>query len=74
MWENIHEFLTSALVGDEWSVSRPGHFTPEERVPEIVWGLRVSVDDEERRNILPLPRPELRPFGPLANSQCPRNC
>jgi hypothetical protein len=24
----IHVFLTSALDGDEWSVSRPGHFTP----------------------------------------------
>jgi hypothetical protein len=24
----IHIFLTSALVGDEWSASRPGSFTP----------------------------------------------
>jgi hypothetical protein len=24
----IHVFLTSVLVGDEWSVSRPSHFTP----------------------------------------------
>jgi len=23
-----HAFLTSALEGREWSVSRPGHFTP----------------------------------------------
>jgi hypothetical protein len=22
-----HAFLTSALVGDEWSATRPGHFT-----------------------------------------------
>jgi hypothetical protein len=24
----IHIFLTSALAGGEWSVSRPGRFTP----------------------------------------------
>jgi hypothetical protein len=25
----IHIFLTSALVGDEWLASRPGRFTPQ---------------------------------------------
>jgi hypothetical protein len=29
----IHVFLTSALVGGEWSASRPGRFTPWERAP-----------------------------------------
>jgi hypothetical protein len=29
----IHIFLTSALVGGEWSASRPGRFTPVERAP-----------------------------------------
>jgi hypothetical protein len=29
----IHIFLTSALVGGEWSASRPGRFTPGERAP-----------------------------------------
>jgi hypothetical protein len=29
----IHIFLTLALVGGEWSASRPGSFTPEERAP-----------------------------------------
>jgi hypothetical protein len=29
----IHIFFTSALVGGEWSASRPGRFTPEERIP-----------------------------------------
>jgi hypothetical protein len=29
----IHIFLTSALVGGEWSASRPGRFTPGERTP-----------------------------------------
>jgi hypothetical protein len=28
-------FLTSALVGGEWSDSRPGPVTPPERVPQI---------------------------------------
>jgi hypothetical protein len=27
----IHIFLTSELVGGEWSASRPGPFTPGER-------------------------------------------
>jgi hypothetical protein len=29
----IHVFLTSALVEDEWSASRPGRFTPEKEPP-----------------------------------------
>jgi hypothetical protein len=29
----IHNFLTTALVGGEWSVSRPGRFTPGARTP-----------------------------------------
>jgi hypothetical protein len=29
--------LTSALVGGEWSVSRPGCFTPRERTPGTHW-------------------------------------
>jgi hypothetical protein len=33
----IHIFLTSALAGGEWSASRPGRFTPGERVPGIHW-------------------------------------
>jgi hypothetical protein len=27
----MHIFLTSALVGGDWSASVPGHFTPRER-------------------------------------------
>jgi hypothetical protein len=30
-------FLTSALAGSEWSASRPGRFTPEERAPGTYW-------------------------------------
>jgi hypothetical protein len=29
----IHIFLTSALVGGEWSASRPGRFTPGKEAP-----------------------------------------
>jgi hypothetical protein len=29
----IHIFFASALVGGEWSASRPGRFTPGERAP-----------------------------------------
>jgi hypothetical protein len=47
----VHIFLTSTLVGGEWSVSRPGCFTPKERgPPPLHWkgdwvGLRASLDD-----------------------------
>jgi hypothetical protein len=30
-------FLTSTLIGGEWSASRPGHFTPGERAPGTHW-------------------------------------
>jgi hypothetical protein len=33
----IHIFLTSALVGGEWSASRPCRFTPGERAPDTHW-------------------------------------
>jgi hypothetical protein len=29
----VHVFLTSGLVGGEWSASRPCRFTPGERAP-----------------------------------------
>jgi hypothetical protein len=29
----IHIFLTSALLGGEWSTSRPGRFTPRGKSP-----------------------------------------
>jgi hypothetical protein len=48
----IHVFLTSALVGGEWSASRPGRFTPGERAPGTYcmgsWvGLRAGLDAVE---------------------------
>jgi hypothetical protein len=45
-------FLTSALDGCEWSVSRPSCFIPEERVPGTHWigdwvGPRAGLDAVE---------------------------
>jgi hypothetical protein len=62
-----HTFLTSALVGAEWSASRTGRFTPEERAPVTHWrggwvGPRASLDDVELTKFLTLPELELRPF------------
>jgi len=33
----LHAFFASEINGDEWSASRPGRFTPRERVPIIHW-------------------------------------
>jgi hypothetical protein len=54
--------LTSALDGGEWSVSRPGRFTPKERAPGIHWigglvGLRAGLDAVVERKI-PSPCPD----------------
>jgi hypothetical protein len=69
----IHIFLTSALAGGEWSVSRPGRFTPGERAPGTHWiggwvGHRAGLDDVEKRKFLTLPGLELRPPGLPARS------
>jgi hypothetical protein len=46
-------FLTSALLGGEWSASRPGRFAPGERSPDTNWigGLvcpRTGLDEFEK--------------------------
>jgi hypothetical protein len=56
----IHIFMTSALVGGEWSASRPCRFTPEERAPGTHWiggwvDSRAGLDDMEKRQFLILP-------------------
>jgi hypothetical protein len=66
-------FLTSALAGDERSVSRPGRFTPRERAPGTQctgdWvDPRAGLDDVEERKFLTLPEFELRLLGCLARS------
>jgi hypothetical protein len=45
----LHALLTLAVDGDEWSASRPDHFTPRERVPGVHWigdwvGHRAGLD------------------------------
>jgi hypothetical protein len=47
----IHVFLTSALVGGEWSASRPDRFTPRKRAPRhrFYRGLRGPVSLSGRR-------------------------
>jgi hypothetical protein len=64
----IHIFLTSALVGGEWSASR------WERAPSTHrrggWvDPKAGLDDVEKRKYLTLPGLELRPLGRSARSQ-----
>jgi hypothetical protein len=70
----IHVFLTSALVGGEWSVSCSSRFTPGERTPctHRIGGLvgpRTGLNDVEYRKFLTLPELELRLLGHPARSQ-----
>jgi hypothetical protein len=56
----IHIFLTTALVGGEWSASRPCRFTHKERAAGTYWiggwvGPRVDLDNVEKRKFLTLP-------------------
>jgi hypothetical protein len=50
---HIHIFLTSALVGGEWSASRPGRLTRGERTRGTHWigswvDPRAGLDDVEK--------------------------
>jgi hypothetical protein len=65
-------FLTSVLVGSEWSVSRPGHLTLGERAPGTHWiggwvVPRAGLDDVEKRKFVTSGL-ELRPLGRPARS------
>jgi hypothetical protein len=69
-----HIFLTSALVGGEWSASRPGRFIHGERAPGTYWiggwvNPGAGLDNVEKRELLTLPGLELRPLGCPAHSQ-----
>jgi hypothetical protein len=71
---SIQVFLTSALVGSEWSASYPGHFTAAERAHGTHWiggrvGPRTGLVEVMNRKILSLPGLELRSLGPPARSQ-----
>jgi hypothetical protein len=54
----VHIFLTSALAGGKWLVSRPGRFTPAQRAPGTHWiggwvCPRAGLDDMTKKKILP---------------------
>jgi hypothetical protein len=70
----VHTVLTFALVGGEWSASRPGRFTPEEKAPGTHWtggwvDLRDGLDDLDKTTLLTLQGLELRPLGRPARKQ-----
>jgi hypothetical protein len=72
--EYFHVFLTSALVGEEWPGSLPGHFTPEEGASGIHWiggwvDPGAGLYDVEKRKFLVLPGLELRSLRRLALSR-----
>jgi hypothetical protein len=69
----VHIFLTSPLVGGEWSTSRPDRFSPWERAPGTHWivgwvDLRSGLDDLEKRILFAVPGLELRLLGRPARS------
>jgi hypothetical protein len=57
----IHLFLTSALVGGEWSASRPWRFTPGTHFIGSWVDPRAGLDDMEKLKCLTLPGLELPP-------------
>jgi hypothetical protein len=61
----IHIFLTSALIGGEWSASRPVRFTPAERAHDTHWiggwvDARAGLEYLEKLKFLTLSVLELR--------------
>jgi hypothetical protein len=61
-------FLTTTLVGEEWSVSRPGHYTPRERALGTHWiggwlDPKTGLNDIEKFKFLTLPVLEHRPLS-----------
>jgi hypothetical protein len=65
----IHVLLTSTLVGNEWSASRPGYFTPRTLRIGGCMGPRADLVYVEKRKFLTLPGLELRPLCRSASSQ-----
>jgi hypothetical protein len=70
----IHVFLTIALVGGEWSASRPCNFISGEWAfsTHCIGGWvdpRVGLDDKEKLKFLTLPGLQLRTLGRPARSQ-----
>jgi hypothetical protein len=65
----IHIVLTSALVGGEWSASRPFRFTTGTHWIGGWVDPRASLDDVEKKKFLTFPGLELRQLGRPARSQ-----
>jgi hypothetical protein len=70
----IHVLLTSALVGDEWSASRPGRSNSGKRVYSTHWirrwvDPRAGLHDVEKRKFLTLQGLEMRLLSRRARSQ-----
>jgi hypothetical protein len=65
----VDVFLTSELVGGEWSASRPGRFTPGTHWIEGWVDARAGLEDVEGRKIVPPSRLTLRTLGRPALSQ-----
>jgi hypothetical protein len=66
--------LTSALVGVEWSASRPCRFTPGKEPPDThsirgSVGPRAGLHNLEKTKFLTLPGLKLRPLSRPARSQ-----
>jgi hypothetical protein len=66
----IHVFLSSALVGGEWSAPRPCRFTPEKNGSATNWtrvwaGPSARLDDMEKLQFMTLLGLELA-LGPLS--------
>jgi hypothetical protein len=73
-WITDPRFLTSTLVGGEWSASFPGRFTPGERTPCTHWiggwmEPRTSLNDVKKRKFLTLQEFEFRPLDRQACNQ-----
>jgi hypothetical protein len=62
----IHIFLTSVLIGGEWSTSRPGCFNPGTHWIGGWVDPKAGLDDVKKSKLLTLPGLELRPL-----SRCP---
>jgi hypothetical protein len=65
----IHAFLTSALVGGEWSSSSPRRFGPRERAPGAHWiggwvGPRAGLHVEKILDPTGTPTPTLQSSSP----------
>jgi hypothetical protein len=69
----IEDAIISALVGGEWSASRPGRSNPGKgsRYPldRRLCGPKAGLDDAEKRKFLTLQALKLRPLGRPARSQ-----